>query len=69
MAAVAGQNHHRLTFFPTCLMTSILSNPRLQLIAVLTLIFAAMAYAGPAETAHERLCFSYAPNTLTCRRL
>lgn len=52
----------------TCSMLSLHSHPRLQLFAVLTLILAAMAIAGPAETLTDRHCTSYQPTANSCRR-
>lgn len=49
-------------------MLSLLSHPRLQAIAVLILIVAAMAIAGPAETLADRHCTSYQPTANSCRR-
>lgn len=37
--------------------------------AILFLLFAAMAYAGPVESHHDHLCSNHQPNpAVTCQR-
>lgn len=68
MALAFGLMRRLPTFFPIFSMLSLLSHPRLQLFSVLTLILAAMAIAGPAETLADLHCTSYQPTANSCRR-
>lgn len=68
MAPAFGLMRRLPTFSPISSMLSLLSHPRLQLLSVMTLILAAMAIAGPAETLADRHCTSYQPTANSCRR-
>lgn len=68
MALAFGLMRRLPTSFLICSMLSLHSDPRLQRFAVMTLILAAMAIAGPAETLADRHCTSYQPTANSCRR-
>ena len=69
MVPASGLMHrHLMSPHLTFSMLSLHSRPRLQFLLVLTLIAAAMAIAGPAETLADWHCTSYQPTANSCRR-